>query len=114
MIFGKDSVLKDVAVLHESRYGQAFNLKVRIEKEIDDYKSLGNISDSSTVLSALIEAKSSVEAILKKINSIELDVYDKVTTVRQESDLLAIRREMEGAYSDIENCLKQISEQSGS
>lgn len=111
VIFGKDSVLKDVAVLYESRYGQAFNLKVRIEKEIDDYKSLGNISDSSTVLSALIEAKNAVEAIIKKINSIELDVYDKVTTVKQEGDLLAIRREMEGAYSDIENCLKQISEQ---
>ena len=114
MIYGKDSVLKDVAVLHESQYGQAFNLKVRVEKEIDDYKSLGNISDSSTVLSALIETKNSVEAILKKINFIEFDVYNKITTVGQEGDLLEIRKEMEEAYLDTENCLKQICEQLGS
>lgn len=113
VIFGKDSVLKDVAVMHESRYGQAFNLKLRIEKEINDYKSLGDISDSSSVLCALGNMKTSVEVILKKINSIEMDVYDKVTAVKQESDLLAIRRGMDGAYLDIDNCLKQINEQLG-
>lgn len=114
VVCGKDSVLKDTAIIHEVRYSQAFNLKVKIEKEIDEYKSLGNVSENSTVLTSLIEAKELAEAMLRKANTIEIEVYDKVATVRKEEDLLAIRKSMEAAYSEIEASLQRISEQIGS
>ena len=112
-IFGKDSLLKDVAVVYGAYYSKAFNLKIRIEKEIDDYKSLGNISEESLVLSSLLELREAIESILKRISKIELEVYEKVTQLKSEEEISIIRESVNKEYENIDKCIKEIEDRLG-
>ena len=112
-ILGKDSLLKDVAVIYGAYYSKAFNLKIRIEKEIDDYKSLGNISEESIVLSSLLELRESIESILKRISKIELEVYEKVTQLKSEEEISIIRESVNKEYENINKCIKEIENRLG-
>ena len=88
-------------------------MKIRIEKEIDDYKSLGNISEESIVLSSLLELRESIESILKRISKIELEVYEKVTQLKSEEEISIIRESVNKEYENINKCIKEIENRLG-
>ena len=85
----------------------------QILKEIDDYKSLGNISEESLVLSSLLELREAIESILKRISKIELEVYEKVTQLKSEEEISIIRESVNKEYENIDKCIKEIEDRLG-
>ena len=103
VVLGKDTVFKETSVEFEKHYGVAFDLKLSINQRIDRYKAQVTANRDSKVLRHYTELLKKVEAIIKRMKTVQDKVFKDIGTAQTYDSVNEIRAYMHDQYNEIEN-----------
>lgn len=110
IILGKDTILKDTAIEHEKYYAMAYNLKISISKQIDSIRARVTVNENSSLLQFYLKLEDSIDVIIKKINTIQEQIYEKIGIVQTYKGVFEIRNNMLTEYEKIGKLINEIYE----
>ncbi len=110
VIIGKDSVLKDTALEHEKYFTLAYNIKIAINTQKDNFRAQVTTDECSSILQHYMRLDTRIDAIMKEIYDIQEKVYKTIGKANAYDEIMEIHRDMISQYNEVKEAIHKISE----
>jgi PAS domain S-box-containing protein len=104
-IYIKNAIIKDLSIRNTKLANLAFELSIKANDEIIEYRKIGDISPDSVRLKQLTKQRDVVYSLKRKIGEFADTIFTKISTVNDCKKLNEIKEEMNCNYDQLEKKL---------
>lgn len=102
----KDDIMNETSQCNSRLAVIAQNLYSSAEKNYNDYKSLGNITDTSERLQRLANLVDRATTLIEEINNVAKKIYRLIINATSKNEIIAVKEQMISDYNQIEEKIK--------